>query len=77
MSVGKALVELATLFQASHIVRKHSVEEDETSERPTLIVKLHCIPLAEESSELTKILRNARTKVPRTYSIKFKIEFWT
>lgn len=78
MSAGKAKVELATLFQASYIVRKHIVEEDDTSERPTFNVRLYIIPLTDnnETTELLKLVRAARNKVPKSYALKFKFEFW-
>jgi len=58
----------------SYIFTKYKVEDDEQSEA-RVIVKLWCMDIINESSELTKILRMIRKNIPKTHSVKTMLFF--
>ena len=75
MSVGQVKAQLQSIFQASFLVNESSIEEVEDGEKTKLIIRLRCVSVVEESSELTKLLRAAKAKIPKSYSAKIKLEF--
>ena len=75
MNLEHGIQQIKNNLENSYIFTKYSVEDDEQSERPRVIVKLWCMNLVNESSELTKVLRMIRKRIPTIYMVKTKIYF--
>jgi len=75
MSLETGIQQVKNNLAGSYIFTKYSVEDNEQAEKPHVVVKLWCMNVVDESSELTKILRMIRTRIPRTHTVKTKIYF--
>lgn len=75
MNLEHGIQQVKVKLANSYIFKKYTVKDDEQSERPRVIVKLWCMNVISESSELTKMLRMIRTNIPKTHAVNTKIYF--
>lgn len=75
MNLEHGIQQIKNKLEISYMFNKYMVYEDEQAERPCVIVKLWCINISTESSELTKILRLVRKNIPTTHTVKLKLFF--
>ena len=71
MNIVDGIVKAKTFIHISHVVKKHSVVEDVDAKRPTVKVTLGLVNIIKDVSELTRLIRGVRQRIPSSYAVKF------
>jgi len=75
MTIEEQIPQVKALLNSSYIINKHDVEERDIAGKLCVKVKLSCVNIVDNASELTKLLRMVRKKVPRTHAVHFLMKF--
>jgi len=74
MNVDDAVVQVKAMLGGSYLVKKHQVFDDLEAKRPTVVVKMFCVNIVKDVSELTTLIRKVRQRIPKAYSVSFNIK---
>jgi len=72
--VEQGISQVKIALQTSHIINKFSVEENVDSERPRVDVRMKCVNVLDDVSEMTRMMRVTRQKIPGNYMVKIRID---
>lgn len=74
MNVDDGIVKVKALLNGSYLVKRHDVFDDIEAKHPTIVVRMSCVNMVLDVSELTKIIRQVRQRIPKTYAVKLNIK---
>lgn len=74
MNIEDGIVKVKALLNGCYLVKKHNVYDDLEANNPTVVVRMSCVNVMTDVSELTKTMRQVRQRIPKTYSVSFNIK---
>jgi len=75
MNIEEQIPQIKALLNSSYIIRKHDVSERHDAGKLCIKVKLYCVNIIDNASELTKLLRLVRQRTPQSHSVHFVMKF--
>jgi len=74
MNVEDGMVKVKALLNGCYLVKKHHVFDNIEAKNPTIVVRMSCVNVMTDVSELTKVMRQVRQRIPKTYAVSFNIK---
>lgn len=74
MNVEDGIIKVKALLNGSYLVKKHQVFDKIEAKHPTIVVRMSCVNVVANVSELTTVMRQVRQRIPKTYSVCFNIK---
>lgn len=74
MNVDDGIVQVKAMLGSSYLIKKYDVFDDLEAKRPTVVVRMSCINIIKDVSELTTLMRKVRQRIPNTFAVSFNIK---